>query len=273
MSCDTSHIRPQSAPTTAVGRPCRCLALRFDWFLVILIWLLFVLIAFASEAADDTSAFVVIPPTLKSSDGAGTNKDAGLTMAPVSELSATAITNQLKMLDDKYQLAIGDELSFRIIEDEDDPKLLTVMDSGELEVPYIGRFPGAGKTCKQLAQQLKVELEKTYYWHATVIIAVNSKPKSRGKIYIVGAIGAPGAIDISGDETMTVSKAVLRAGAFTAYSDGQNVRITRTSETHPGETQNFTVNVNSIFEKGKVENDLPVRPGDLIFVPERMIRF
>ncbi len=35
----------------------------------------------------------------------------------------------------------------------------------------------------------------------------------------------------------------------------------------------LTVNVAEIFEKGKTENDLTLQPGDLIFVPERMIRF
>jgi hypothetical protein len=33
------------------------------------------------------------------------------------------------------------------------------------------------------------------------------------------------------------------------------------------------VNVARIFEKGDTEGDLPLEPGDLIFVPERMIRF
>jgi hypothetical protein len=33
------------------------------------------------------------------------------------------------------------------------------------------------------------------------------------------------------------------------------------------------LNVNAILEHGKTEDDQPVQPGDLIFVPERLIRF
>ena len=198
------------------------------------------------------------------------------TSRPVLSLpNATALnsTNTFDVLDDKYRLMIGDQLSFRIIEDEEEPKPLIVTDSGEVQVPYIGRYSAVGKTCKELALALKVELEKEYYKQATVIIAVDSKPRSRGKIYLVGAVRAPGPQDISSDEALTASKAILRAGGFTDFADGKNVRITRGTGIGADVKTNFTVNVTQVFEKGKTENDLPLLPGDLIFVPERMIRF
>ncbi len=187
--------------------------------------------------------------------------------------NTAAATNQVNRLDDKYRLSIGDQLSFRIVEDEDDPKVIPVTDSGELEVPYIGRFPAVGKTCKELAQQLKGELEKTYYVHATVIIAVDSKPRSRGKIYVTGAVGTQGAQDISGDEPLTVSRAILKAGGFTSFADGKNVKVTRGTGTNAADNKSFTVNVVEILEGGKMENDRPLQPGDFIYVPDRLIRF
>jgi len=33
------------------------------------------------------------------------------------------------------------------------------------------------------------------------------------------------------------------------------------------------VNVSAVLENGKTKDDMPLQPGDLIFVPERMIRF
>ena len=107
----------------------------------------------------------------------------------------------------------------------------------------------------------------------TVIIAVDSKPRSRGKIYLVGAVRTPGPQEISSDEELTVSRAILRAGSFTDFADEKNVRVTRGSGTGPNGKKTFTVNVARVFEKGRTEDDLPLQPGDLIFVPERMIRF
>ena len=176
-------------------------------------------------------------------------------------------------LDDQHKLAIGDRLSFRIVEDEEDPKPLLVTDSGDLEVPYIGRFPAVGRTCKQLARQLKAELEKEYYYQATVIIAVDIMTKSRGKVYLVGPVRMPGPQEIPSDEVLTLSKAILRAGGFGDYADKHKVRVTRKGGGAGGQDQVFTVNVAEILEKGKTESDLPLEPGDLIYVPERLIRF
>src|SRR5262245_16682698 len=45
--------------------------------------------------------------------------------------------------DDKYKLRVGDKISLQILEDRDLPKSLTVADSGELDVPYVGRVPAS----------------------------------------------------------------------------------------------------------------------------------
>ena len=92
---------------------------------------------------------------------------------------AAVDTNSVDLLNDKYRLVIGDQLSFRIVEDEEEPKTLIVTDSGEIQVPYLGRFSAVGKTCKELSLALKAELEKKYYYQATVVIAVDSKPRTR----------------------------------------------------------------------------------------------
>ena len=182
-------------------------------------------------------------------------------------------TNSMDALDDTYRLAIGDRISFRIEEDEEDPRPLIVTDSGDLEVPYIGRYPAAGKTCKELAQALKVELEKNYYYQATVIIAVDLMTKSRGKVYLVGAVRGPGPQDIPSDEVFTVSKAVLRAGGFTDYADKHNVKVTHKGSTPGTADQTVTVDVGKILEKGKTGSDLTLQAGDLIFIPERLLHF
>ena len=183
-------------------------------------------------------------------------------------------------LDEKHKLVTGDVLSFRIVEDQEDPREtldpkppLPVTDSGDVEVPYIGRFPALGKTCKQLAAEIKVALEKKYYYQATVILALNQVTKSGGRVYLVGQLRASGAVEIPGDEVFTLSKAILRAGGFTEYADKKRVKVTRKADSASDKTTTIIVNVNDIFEKGRMENDLKLDPGDLIFVPSRLITF
>jgi polysaccharide export outer membrane protein len=191
-------------------------------------------------------------------------------VAAASAAPEATATNAMDALDDKHKLSIGDRLSFRIVEDEEDPRPLVVSDLGDLEVPYIGRFPAVGKTCKELARALKAELEKEYYYNATVIVAVDVMAKTRGRVYLVGPVRMPGPQEIPTDEVLTLSKAILRAGGFNDFADKKNVKVTRKSG---GADKGFVVDVAEILEKGRTDADLPLEPGDLIYVPERLIRF
>jgi len=200
----------------------------------------------------------------------------GLTTNTIAQTTnvANVITNaSMDALDDKHKLAIGDRLSFRIEEDLEEPKPMMVTDSGGVEAPYIGRVKAENKTCKQLAGDIKAELEKEFYYQATVIIAVDLRSKSRGKVYLVGPVRMPGPQEIPSDEVLTLSKAILRAGGFNDYADRKHVKITRQGSSGDTDKKTFVVDVAQIYDKGKTENDVPLEPGDLILIPERLIRF
>jgi polysaccharide export outer membrane protein len=172
-----------------------------------------------------------------------------------------------------HKLSIGDRISFRIAEDQDDPKSLLVTDSGDIEVPYIGRVQAQNKTCAQLAKEIKTTLEKDYYYHATVTIAVDLMTKTEGRVYLVGAVRTTGPVEIPNDELLTLSKAILRAGGFTDFADTKHIKVTRKTSSDESKKETFTVNVGDIFDKGKIELDMTLKPGDLIYVPERLVRF
>src|SRR6202162_3858589 len=88
--------------------------------------------------------------------------------------STVMLTNSSEVLDDKKKLGPNDFVSFRVVEDRDnDSQRLRINDNGELEVPYVGLESAEGRTCKDLAYSIKSLLEKEYYYHATVILAVD----------------------------------------------------------------------------------------------------
>jgi protein involved in polysaccharide export with SLBB domain len=226
-----------------------------------------------------------------SNSKAGTNAMPGTTpqfattptAAPVSNPAVatnsteTGGTNSAFVLDDKYKLADGDVLSIRILEDEDDPKeghrSFQVTDSGDIEAPYIGRVAAENKTCRGLAAELKTELEKEYYYQATVVIAVDVKTKRHGRVYLAGAVRLAGPVDLPSDEVLTLSKAILRAGSFTDYADRRHVKLTREDATTKDDKKTFIVDVGEILDKGRIDKDLVLESGDLIFVPDRLVRF
>lgn len=174
-------------------------------------------------------------------------------------------------LDDKHKLAVGDKISFQIIEDRDPAKSLTVTDSGELDVPYVGRVVALSKTCKQLAQELKVLLEKEFYYRASVVIGLDSVSKVRGRLYIWGQVRNQGPIEIPAGENLTVGKVILRAGGFADFANKKKVKLVRTNP--DGKNQTFELNMVVIMEDGRTELDMAVQEDDAIIVPARLINF
>ena len=198
--------------------------------------------------------------------------DTNVSTASASSANTVAGITSMDSLDDKQLLAIGDLVSFRILEDRDEIKSLSVKDAGELEIPYLGRVQAAEKTCKKLALEIKEGLEKDLYKHATVLIAIDSLNKNRGKVYIAGAVRGTGMQEIPSDGELTVSKAILRAGGFTEYADKRNVRLMRKGKSSDnGKT--IIVDVTAVIEKGKFDKDYKLEPEDFIFVPAKIINF
>ncbi len=176
-------------------------------------------------------------------------------------------TNSMAVLDDRKRLGSNDFISFRVVEDRDnESQRLRVNDNGELEVPYVGLVPAAGRTCKELAYSIKGLLEKEYYYHATVILAVDRvSEKSRGRIYVYGSVRGQGPQEIPPDESYTVSKAVIRAGGFGDFANKRKVKLTRKNG------QDVTVDLKRIIEEGHSEEDVVLEPDDQIYVPQRLI--
>ncbi len=93
-------------------------------------------------------------------------------------------------------------------------------------------------------------------------------PSAARVVYVMGAVGQSGSIDIPPDSPMTVSMAVSRAGSYTKFAATGRVLVLRHLPT--GETQKFTVNLDAILG-GQMDQDVELRPGDLVHVPERGI--
>lgn len=209
----------------------------------------------------------------------------------------------MEVLNDSVKLGVGDRVSFRVVEDRREPIPLFVTDSGEMEVPLIGRVKAVDKTCKQLAQEIKPLLEKDYFVRATVIVGLDQiGAKSRGKVYVTGQVRAPGVYEIMPDDPLTVSKAILRAGSLADFANKREVRLVRKREGPPepqshirrpaqkkqgflggvfgkrseapnDSTETIIVDLVEILEKGHLEKDPLLKAGDLIVVPERLFNF
>ncbi|MGC3988820.1 MAG: polysaccharide biosynthesis/export family protein [Chthoniobacteraceae bacterium] len=156
---------------------------------------------------------------------------------PVGSMGATGMMTQAAdippsiVADPSRELSAGDSVTFSIAEDNDQPLLLRVTDTGELDIPYIGRVSASGKTCARVAADIKSRLEAKYYNHATVnlgIVSVNATA-NMGQIFVSGCVRVPGPQPFYAGQKLTVSAVILKAGGFTQFGDSRKVKVTRKS--------------------------------------------
>jgi len=186
-------------------------------------------------------------------------------------------TGSLGAPDPTKPLGRGDIVTFSIAQDREAPQVMQVTDTGELDFsafPKIGRVSVAGRTCAQVATELKRRLEADYYNAADVTLGINRVNilSSRGKVYITGNVLAPGPQDLPANERTTVSNAIIRAGGFAKFANGGHVKVTRKDKLS-GKAESFTVDVQSIITKGRLDRDIELQDGDYINVPQNIINF
>jgi protein involved in polysaccharide export with SLBB domain len=164
-------------------------------------------------------------------------------------------------VDPNRRLAVGDVVSFEIIEDRDPAVLRKVSATGELDISPFGRVRVSGKTTSEAEAVIKAFLEKDYYYTATPRVAldtVNPVAVLR-KILISGEVRSPGPLEIAAGERLTLSEAILRAGNFTQWAKKDKVKLTR------GGSQQI-YDVRKITAEGRVDDDPVLQDGDRIHV-------
>jgi polysaccharide export outer membrane protein len=82
------------------------------------------------------------------------------------------------------------------------------------------------------------------------------------RVYIIGQVRRPGAVNLPSLEALTVSKAISLAGGFEKFARESDVLLIRSV----GEMQ--TVDVRAILSGKEGVVDLKLKPGDTVYVPE-----
>jgi protein involved in polysaccharide export with SLBB domain len=190
-------------------------------------------------------------------------------------------------LDDKVALEAGDTVSFRVIEDRDDAVSRIVTDTGEVDFPYIGRVKVDGKTCHQVAVEVKKLLEVDYYKRATVIVGLDliigqDKTRPHDMAWVVGEVKTIGPQELIKAQPMTVSQLIMRAGGFADFADQRRVKIIHRSAAMATPTPAPTelaaskdyqvVDLKAVFD-GISKADPVVRAGDYVIVPKKWVNF
>lgn len=92
------------------------------------------------------------------------------------------------------------------------------------------------------------------------------RPVETVLIYVGGAVGSPGALEVPKSNIPTLYRAIIQAGGFTERASKGNVKIKRLSAT--GDEIIISVNAKDI-EKGDMP-DVPLKEGDVVIVADKI---
>ena len=123
-----------------------------------------------------------------------------------------------------YYLGPFDKLAIEVFGLSDMRRIVQVDASGRISYPLAGTIEVAGKTPTELSGLLEARLREAYVRNPEV--TVNLEDALSQTVTVGGSVSAPGAFPVIG--TMTLSRAIARAGGLTELAKKSDVVVFRT---------------------------------------------
>lgn len=133
----------------------------------------------------------------------------------------------------------------------------------KLRFPLIGEVDLVGKTIRQVEEEIRTRLEADHIFEAQV--TVTPLEFAERTVFISGSVNKNGAYDIPPFGSLTLVQLISLAGGFS--EDAELDRILLIRDRAGRERRMYRVSYTFIQEKGNLELDVALKPGDTILVP------
>lgn len=164
-----------------------------------------------------------------------------------------------------YVIGPGDVLDIFVWQNPDlSQKAVPVRPDGRISTPLIANIVAAGKTPVQLAKAMDKALSQ-YIRSPRVTVIVERALSVLSQVQVIGQVVHPESIPYH--EGMTVLDVVLAAGGLTPYAAGNDAKLERKVD---GRVETLHVRLSNLLNKGELSQNLPVKPGDVLVVPESL---
>ncbi|MEZ6137611.1 MAG: polysaccharide biosynthesis/export family protein [Pirellulaceae bacterium] len=141
-----------------------------------------------------------------------------------------------------------------------------VMVDGSVDLAHFGRIRVAGLTVEQIEAAVVDHIESVS--GNRININVQLLETNGAQVYVLGAVGSPGAYDIDGNETVLDS--ILMAGGLTSKASPCDIILVR--PTDPCDCRVVQrVCYRQITQLGDVTTNYQIQPGDRVVVGERTL--
>jgi polysaccharide export outer membrane protein len=160
---------------------------------------------------------------------------------------------------EKYLLGPEDALEVSVWKEPDMTKQLVVQPDGKIYYPLVGEIRAAGKTVKQLQEEISKRLEKFVTDASVTVILLKTQ---NYKFFVTGKVNKPGEF-LAGRPT-SVLQAISMAGGLTPFASPGNIKIVRKVG---GIDEVYPFNYKDVSKGLLLSQDIFLQPGDVVVVP------
>jgi polysaccharide export outer membrane protein len=161
-----------------------------------------------------------------------------------------------------YVIGPGDALQIFVWRNPELTTSVPVRPDGKISTPLVEDMPAVGKTPTQLARDIEKVLA-VYVKQPQVNVIVTQPASAFSQIKVIGQVQHAAAVPYR--QGMTVMDAVLAVGGLTTFAAGNRAQLVRTID---GKQIELPVRLDALLNHGDMRQNLPVRPGDVLVVPE-----
>ena len=165
-----------------------------------------------------------------------------------------------------YRIGVDDRVQIAVWRNPELSVTGPVRPDGKISVPIIGDVEAGGRTPSEVAEVIKKRLSE--YIREPNVVVILTELRSHeflSRVRVTGAVRTPRSMPHR--QGMTVLDAVLESGGVNDFASPNRSKLYRKVK---DKTEVFEVDLGDILNKGRLESNYPLRPGDVITVPERL---
>lgn len=155
-----------------------------------------------------------------------------------------------------YVIGVEDKLNISVWKETDLTRVLTVRPDGNITFPLVGDLRAAGKTSKQLDDELTKALG-IYIREPVVTVIVEEI--NNFKVFMIGEVKNQGALVLR--RRTRLLEAIAQAGGLTPFADKASVQVVREED---GRETRIKVDYRKVLSGERPDLNLYLKPGDTV---------
>lgn len=166
---------------------------------------------------------------------------------------------------DDYVIGAGDGLQVFVWGHDDLSTTVQVRPDGAISTPLVEDMKAAGRTPTELARAVEEALSEYVRSPTVTIIVQQFVGEYAHQIRVVGQ--AAEAQALSYRNGMTLLDVMIAVGGLSEFASGNKAKIVRRQN---GQETTIRVRINDLLNKGDMDENVKMMPGDVLIIPESM---